>query len=81
MLYYYNRLYNGDSCFIGLLAVNKNSKPAQRFKEKTSFDTEMFAVENVKWMNDKSFIVKTYVTEIINDKRIKKFTYFKSTIE
>ncbi|TDG36396.1 hypothetical protein EZJ43_07715 [Pedobacter changchengzhani] len=82
LLYYYNRPYRGDGCFIGLLAINKNGRPQHRFKEKMSFNFESkgFSVEGIKWVDDKSFIAKTYVTKIVDNKSVKEFSFYKAII-
>ena len=82
LLYYYNRAYRGDGCFIGILAVNKNERPEHRFKEKMSFNFESkgFSIEGIKWINDKSFIAKTYVTKIVGGKSEKEFSFFKAVV-
>ncbi len=82
LIYYYNRPYRGDGCFIGILAVNKNARPKQRFKEKMSFnfDSKGFSVEGIKWVHDKSFIAKTYVTKIADGKSVKEFSFHKAVI-
>ena len=81
LLYYYNRPYNGQGCFIGLLAIHKNAKPEHRFKEKMSFNSKGCSVEGIKWIDDKSFILKTFVTEKKTDRPVKIFSYFKAMIE
>lgn len=43
LIYYYNRLYDGDSAFIGLLKVNTGNR--SKLTEKSSFDTNDWAVK------------------------------------
>lgn len=81
LVYYYNRLYDGDSSFIGLLEVNRNGKPSQVFKEKQSYDTEHFAVEGIKWLNDKTLIVKAYHTVKKDGNRETIIQYYKASIQ
>ncbi|MFC3563252.1 hypothetical protein [Pedobacter jamesrossensis] len=81
LVYYYNLAYKANSCFIGLLKVNIDDKPVDHFKETMSFETDRLAVEDIKWIDDKNFIVKTYIKEMKNDSMVKIFSYFKSTIE
>ena len=66
-----------------MLAINKNARPEHRFKEKMSFNFEGkgFSVEGIKWIGDKSFIIKTFVTEKEADRSVKIFSYFKSIFE
>lgn len=81
LVYYYNRLYDGDSSFIGLLEVNRNGKPSQVFKEKQNYDTERFAVEGIRWLNDKTLIVKAYHTVKKDGKRETIIQYYKANIQ
>ncbi|MFD2287093.1 hypothetical protein GJU39_10620 [Pedobacter petrophilus] len=81
LVYYYNLAYKANSCFIGLLKVNIEGKPEQRLKEKMSFETDNFAVEEIKWVNDQCFMVKTYQTNKVGDQRVKTFTYYKANVE
>lgn len=81
LVYYYNRLYDGNSSFIGLLEVNRNGKPSQVFKEKQSYDTERFAVEGIKWLNDKTFIVKAYSNVKKDRNRETIIKYYKANIQ
>lgn len=82
LLYYYNRPYHGNGCFIGILEVNKNARPEHRFKEKMSFnfDTKGFSIEGIKWIEDKTFIAKTYVTKIVAGKSVRQFSFYKAVI-
>jgi len=81
LVYYYNRLYDGDSSFIGMLQANKGLKASQVFKEKLSFDTERFAVEGIRWLNDKTLIVKAYHTVKKDGKREEIIQYYKANIQ
>lgn len=81
LIYYDNLAYKPNSCFIGLLKVGTGAEPAERFKEIMSLETDRLAVEDIKWINDKNFIVKTYITVMNDDGRVKIFSYFKSAIE
>lgn len=81
LIYYYNRLYDGDSCFIGLLQVNRKGKSGQLLKEKLSFETDSFAIEEVRWLNDKTFIIKACRTHKDDDKVEKIFSYYKANTE
>lgn len=81
LIYYYNRLYDGDSCFIGLLQVNRKGKASQLLSEKISFDTDSFAVEGIRWLNGKTFIIKAYRTNRSDNKPGKIFSYYKAKTE
>lgn len=80
LVYYYNLVYEANSCFIGIVEVNSDGKPVQRFKEKMSLETNSFAVEGIKWINDKTFIIKTYRKKEVADKKVKIFEYYKANV-
>ncbi|TDQ08302.1 hypothetical protein ATK78_2811 [Pedobacter metabolipauper] len=81
LIYYNNQLTNGGSCFIGLLQVNRSGKASQLFKEKLSFESNKFVVEDIRWLNDQTFIVKTSGTTMKDDTRVKGISYFKASVE
>ena len=81
LVYYYNRLYDGDSAFIGVLQVNRNLKAKQVLKETLSFDTESFAVEGIRWLNDKKFVVEAYNTVKKDGSRETIIQYLKANIQ
>ena len=65
-----------------MLAINKDARPEQRFKEKMSFNFEGkgFAVEGIKWIGDKSFIVKPFVIKIVDGESMKEFSFYKAVV-
>lgn len=81
MVYYYNEVYDKNSCFIGLLKVNQRKQPRSLFTEQMSFSTKDWAVENIRWITDNSFIVKAYVVNIKDQVRTKAYSYYLAKIE
>lgn len=77
IVYYYNEVYAKNSSFIGLLEVNPDKPPATRLSEKMSSQTKDWAVENIKWITENSFMVKAYT---LNSNRIKDYHYYLSKI-
>lgn len=79
-LYFYNWVYDPNSCFIGLLKVGDRKHPQKFLREYSSFETKNWAVEKIKWIDDQTFIVKAFKIDKANG-RTKSFHYFKSKIE
>ena len=81
LVYYYNEVYAKNSCFIGVLKVNSTQQPNTLLAEKMSFATKDWAVENIRWIDDRSFVVKTYTTKINGPQRAKDYNYFLAKID
>jgi hypothetical protein len=81
LIYFYNWPYEDNSCFIGLLKVNDRKNPVKMLVEKASFDTKHWAVENIKWMDDRTFLVKAFTVKPYkrNDERV--YQYLKAKIQ
>ncbi len=77
LAYHYNEVYAKNSCFIGLLKVNGRQNPKSRLVEKMSFQTKDWAVEQLKWRDDNTLLVKGYT---LNNNREKVYHYYLTTI-
>ncbi|QQT25022.1 hypothetical protein [Sphingobacterium spiritivorum] len=73
LLYYYNYIYENNSCFLGILHVNKTAAPEKLLSEKMSFQTKDWAVEEVRWKDDHTIIVKARV--VSKENNADKVTY------
>lgn len=81
LVYFYNWPYEDNSCFIGLLKVNQRSKPDIMLVEKASFDTKKWAVESIKWLDDKTFYVKAFTVKPHQRQGSRFYQYLKGKIE
>ncbi|MGE8290065.1 MAG: hypothetical protein ACN6ON_00235 [Sphingobacterium sp.] len=76
LAYYYNEVYAPNSCFIGILEVRKGSPFRISLSEYRSFQTEKWAVENIRWIDQNTIIVKAYTLKKVGNERSKLFTYY-----
>ena len=76
LAYYYNQVYAPNSCFIGILEVKKGIPLRIRLSEYSSFQTENWAVENIRWIDQDILIVKAYTLKKVGNERSKQFTYY-----
>lgn len=77
LAYYYNPIYERNSSFIGILAVDaKDSRTKGPISELMSFQTKDWSVEEIRWAGSSSFIVKAYTVEIAGDTRTRKYAYY-----
>ncbi|WP_233789101.1 hypothetical protein [Sphingobacterium sp. HMA12] len=75
--YYYNYDYERNSCFIGLLKVQDGGDQKKcRLSELMSFQTKDWAVDDIRWLDDNSFIVKAYTMQGQGDQKKKQFIYY-----
>ncbi len=80
LVYYYNEVYAKNSCFIGLLRVDGTQQPHNKLTEKMSFTTKDWAVENILWIDDSSFMVKAYTQKLNGQVRTKDYSYYLAKI-
>ncbi|MGJ1384469.1 hypothetical protein [Sphingobacterium siyangense] len=76
--YYYNHVYERNSCFIGILAV-LNGK--HRLSEKMSFQTKDWAVEDIRWIDANSFVVKAYTLIGQGVQQSRQYTYYRASLD
>ncbi|MGJ1269836.1 hypothetical protein ACR78G_21775 [Sphingobacterium spiritivorum] len=76
ILYYYNYVYEKNSCFIGILNVDKTTHPAKRLSEKMSFQTKDWAVEEIRWKDNRTFMVKASVAANTNNQQNINHLYY-----
>ncbi|WP_343558875.1 hypothetical protein [Sphingobacterium sp.] len=87
LVYHYNQVYAPNSCFIGVLEVQKGSSQRISLSEYRSFESWNWAVENIRWVDQHSIIVKAYTFKKGDNGKNKQFTYYiaqlntKSTIK
>lgn len=77
LAYYYNAVYERNSSFIGILGMDgKDSRQEGRISEMMSFQTKEWAVEDIRWIDSSSFIVKAYTVQIAGERRTRKHDYY-----
>ncbi|MEJ5090409.1 hypothetical protein D3C87_1124440 [compost metagenome] len=76
LIYYYNWLYDGNSCFIGLLKMNKN----HILEEYQSFESKNFTIEGIRWLDNDTFIVKTLQSVYIDGVHLKEINYYRASL-
>ncbi|QMV67574.1 hypothetical protein HS960_07865 [Sphingobacterium paramultivorum] len=77
LTYYYNQVYTSNSCFIGILAVRKGKAPFRiKLSEYNSFETDNWAVEDIRWINNTTIIIKAYTLKKIDNENSKQFAYY-----
>lgn len=78
LIYYYNWPYEDNSCFIGLMKIGDRKNPQKVLTEKAGFDTKKWAVENIKWINDNTFLIKAFTVKPYNRQGDRFYQYFKA---
>lgn len=82
LTYYYNYDYERNSCFIGLLKIQDGgNRKKGRLSELMSFQTKDWAVEDIRWLDDNSFIVKAYAMQGQGSQKKKQFIYFLTKLD
>ena len=77
LAYYYNPIYERNSSFIGILAVDaKDTRTKGRISELMSFQTEDWGVEDIRWAGSSSLIVKAYTIQISGQTKTRKYAYY-----
>ncbi|MGE8427359.1 MAG: hypothetical protein ACN6O7_05760 [Sphingobacterium sp.] len=77
LAYYYNEVYAANSCFIGVLAIRKGKAPFRiKLSEYNSFETDNWAVENIRWIDSMTIIIKAYTLKKVANENIKQFAYY-----
>lgn len=80
--YYYNPVYDRNSCFIGLLDRNDGHSDKQgRISEKASFQTKDWAVEDIRWIDNSSFIVKAYTVIGQGALKSRQYAYYLARLD
>lgn len=80
LLYFYNQVYTPNNCTIAVLKVNDRKVPSKLFKEHQYFETNKWTVDQVRWIDDQSFLVKAVVSTVVNSERSKHFEYYKARL-
>jgi len=80
LLYFYNWPYDDNNTFIGVLKINNRKNPQNLLVEKASFNTKDWAVENMKWINDETFLVKAFTVQKHNRQGYRTYQYFKASL-
>ncbi|WP_158976917.1 SH3 domain-containing protein [Cellulophaga sp. L1A9] len=83
LIYYYNFIYGGDeSCFIGLIKINEQKReiPKMYLTEYKSFNSKKWKIEEIKWSDNYTCIIKGYTKTYENEKWVKHFKYYETKI-
>ncbi|THD32372.1 MAG: hypothetical protein DI588_07055 [Flavobacterium johnsoniae] len=77
LAYYYNPVYERNSCFVGLLGLSDGRGDAHgSISEKASFLTKDWAVEDIRWIDNTAFIVKAYTVIGQGALKSKQYAYY-----
>jgi len=80
--YYYNPAYERNSCFVGLLRLSDSSGDTHaRISEMASFQTEDWAVEDIRWVDNTAFIIKAYTVIGQGALESKQYAYYLARID
>ncbi|SKB84060.1 hypothetical protein SAMN05660841_02623 [Sphingobacterium nematocida] len=81
LVYYYNYVYERNSCFVGVLRIAEPNNSAEfRLAELMSFQTKDWAVKDIRWIDDHSFIVKAYTVQRTSTSERKQYAYYLAKI-
>ena len=81
LAYYYNQVYAPNSCFIGILTVRKGQTPLRiNLAEHSSFETDDWAVENIRWVDGTTIIIEAYKFKKVGNENSKQFMYYSTQI-
>lgn len=81
LLYFYNEVYQPNRCMIGVLKLNNRKNPSKLLTAHRSFESSKWAVDQLHWIDDQSFLVKAVVSTKADGKRSEHFEYYKGTID
>lgn len=82
LTYYYNYDYERNSCFIGLLKIQDGgNRKKGRLSELMSFQTKDWAVDDIRWLDDNSFIVKAYAMQGQGNQKKKRVIYYLTKLD
>ncbi len=82
LVYFDNYTYDNKDCFIGVLKVNEKERfhPKKYLTEFRSYRSYHWAIEELRWLNANTIVIKGYEQIYRNKKWIKEFTYIKTRI-
>lgn len=81
LLYFYNEVYNTNNCTIAILKVNDRKVPSKLLTEYQYFKTDKWAVDQIRWIDDRSFLLKAVVRSVENSQRSEHFEYYKAKLD
>ena len=82
LIYYDNYTYQHKNCFIGVVKVNENQRENNNkyLVEYTSYESNDWAIEELRWIDSSTIIIKGYDEKYINGKWEKQFKYIKTSL-
>lgn len=80
LLYFYNEVYQKNNCTIAILKVNDRKNPSKLLSEYRYFKTGKWAVDQIRWIDDRSFLVKAVVSPASNSAGSTSFEYYKARL-
>jgi hypothetical protein len=82
LAYFYNHVYERNSCFIGILEISDSrGRPGERISEMASFQTKDWAVEEIRWIDRSSLIVKAYTVKGQGALKEKQYAYYIASLD
>ncbi|MEN7548805.1 hypothetical protein AAG747_12865 [Rapidithrix thailandica] len=81
LVYYYNYMYEQKECFMGVIKVDESNKnhPQKYLTEYSSYPSTDWAVEEIRWADNDTLIIKVYEKEFEKEEWVKKYWYVKSS--
>lgn len=80
LVYFYNHVYEPNHCFVGVLKINNGNKPQNFITEYKSYETKDWAVEQLIWIDDQTFVLKAYTKKYQDGQWSKEFDYYQTKI-
>jgi hypothetical protein len=79
MVYFYNAAYQPKSSDICVLKIGDKASPKNYLTEYASYHSDEFAIEDIIWIDDNSFVVKGY-EQMQNEGSKKKYQFYKTVL-
>jgi hypothetical protein len=80
LVYFYNAAYQHKNSDICVLKVGDKANPKTYLQEYASYHSDAFAVEDIIWIDDNSFVVKGY-QKMQNEGWKKKYQFYKTVFK
>lgn len=82
LIYYDNYTYQHKHCFIGVVIVNENQRENKNkyLVEYKSYESNDWAIEELRWIDASTIIIKGYEEKYTNGNWEKQFMYIKASL-
>ena len=81
MVYYDNWMYDHKDCTICVVQIGNKANPDDYLREYRIYESHDFAIDEIRWIDDNSFVVRGYEDVYENGDWTKKFKYYKTSFE